>query len=472
MKDKLQVEFRKIKLEQALSAAVFRKGISAFRYGLVTSGISDHLPIAATADITSDTINIFSWNLLSDDHTFNSFMNVTGTRILLDDIEVPLNILEKDSELRKIKLTYFPDITSKIKLSFYGGIGIKFFFSELSQFLYEHKKSTAEREGDIVYEIDFNRDFLQKFVVEQGSVKLKPNATKEELDLIQKERLYILDILLDKSNKNHCEYLLAIRHSLEIIFHLKEGSFDFANRLDRMAQQPLLLDKLKTQDIYAFQECSDPDDLVEFIEHYVNREVAFISHSIKEGSKDNVVIMFNKSKYKVDDKRIIKGDFSGRKPYIIAVLNNLKTGENIIFGSIHHPGGRENLIIQLEEHIKNLQREIGDVPFFVMGDYNHERDFFKSNLLKFPQYPTFTANDYDNYGKSIDGILANRNVEFGKELNLLTDTMPINIEVKEIVDSNITVIAPASFRQKVAIDNKLPLSATLLGSAKHKLANR
>ena len=60
MKDKLQVEFRKIKLEQALSAAVFRKGISAFRYGFVTSGISDHLPIAATADITSDTINIFS----------------------------------------------------------------------------------------------------------------------------------------------------------------------------------------------------------------------------------------------------------------------------------------------------------------------------------------------------------------------------------------------------------------------------
>ena len=50
--------------------------------------------------------------------------------------------------------------------------------------------------------------------------------------------------------------------------------------------------------------------------------------------------------------------------------------------------------------------------------------------------------------------------------------MPINIEVNEIVDSNITVIAPASFRQKVAIDNKLPLSATLLGSAKHELANR
>ncbi|MBT4885350.1 MAG: hypothetical protein HON55_04270, partial [Legionellales bacterium] len=151
LKLSIQIDERKQTLEYALASASFRKGISAFRYGLITSGISDHLPISGS--VTSDTsgnINIFSWNLLSDDHTFNSFMNVTGTGILIRDLQESSNTEQPSDRLRlkEIKQEYFPEETGIIKLKYYDGMNIKFFFSELSQFLYANKKVTSHHPGN------------------------------------------------------------------------------------------------------------------------------------------------------------------------------------------------------------------------------------------------------------------------------------------------------------------------------------
>ena len=476
LKLSIQISERKQQLEHALASASFRKGISAFRYGLITSGISDHLPISGS--VTSNTngnINIFSWNLLSDDHTFNSFMNVTGTGILIGDLREPSNTEQPHDRLclEKIKQKYFPEETGIIKLKYYDGMNIKFFFSELSQFLYANKKVTSHHPGNSTnYEIEFTASTLDRFIIEQTSVKLRPDASDEDITLIQKERQYILDILLDKDNPNHHEYQLAIRHALEIIFHLKEGSFTFDNRLLRLSEQKELLANMQRQDILCFQECSVPADLQHFLENETGKNISSISTSTKEGNKDHVAIMFDSNKYQLTGPAPIKSSFGGRKPYIIATLENILTKEKIIVGSIHHPGGRENVLDELKGHIKILQDEIGDVPYFIMGDYNHTSDFFHDPLLQFPDHATLTANDYDNYGKSIDGVLTNKHIDFDSKTNLITDTMRINIAIQEISNGMIKASAPARLLQRVENANTKPISDGILGIAEAKLGSR
>jgi hypothetical protein len=476
LKLSIQIDERKQTLEYALASASFRKGISAFRYGLITSGISDHLPISGS--VTSDTsgnINIFSWNLLSDDHTFNSFMNVTGTGILIRDLQESSNTEQPSDRLRlkEIKQEYFPEETGIIKLKYYDGMNIKFFFSELSQFLYANKKVTSHHPGNSTnYEIEFTASTLDRFIIEQTSVKLKSDASDEEIALIRKERRYIRDILLDKENPNHHEYQLAIRHGLEIIFHLKEGSFTFDNRLHRLSEQKELLANMQRQDILCFQECSVPADLQNFLKEKTGKNISSISTSTKEANKDHVAIMFDSNKYQLTDPAPIKSSFGGRKPYIIATLENILTNEKIIVGSIHHPGGEENVLGELKDHIKILQDKIGDVPYFIMGDYNHTSDFFHDPLLQFPDHATLTANDYDNYGKSIDGVLTNKHIAFDSKTDLITDAMPINIAIQEISNGMIKASAPARLLQRVDSTNRLPISDDTLGIAGAKLGSR
>ncbi|MEE3003184.1 MAG: hypothetical protein VX335_02420 [Pseudomonadota bacterium] len=455
MKEVFRIEYNLVhNLEKSLAAASFRKGISAFRYGLVTSGISDHLPISAKIFLNDESLNIFSWNLLSDDHTFNSFMNVTGTKLLINDLRKSQHSEDIGISLSKIKQNYYQGLTDPIELNYYDGMNIKFFFSELAQFLYKNKKTTTDdSDGQTLYEIELNDDLINSFLTEQGSVKLKKGASKEEVNLLVEERKYILDVLLDKNNTNNFEYDLAIKHSLEIIFHLKEGSFDFSNRLMRMKEQPELISSLQHQDIMCFQECTNPELLCAFLNENINKNIAYVSHSLRSDNQDHVVIAYDSSKFNLADVDIIKAAFGNRKPYIIATLQHIKTKENIICGSIHHPGGKENLVAELEECVSKIQDKIGDTAYFIMGDYNHTKEFFNNPYLMFPKHGTFTANDYDNYSKSIDGILTNKEVEFTEKVNLLTDAVPINIHITDLKHGVIQVSAPKSFRQKVASDN-------------------
>ena len=76
-------------LHKKLKSA-FRYGSSAFRYGLVPEGISDHLPVTTKTTIEEEEIAIMSWNLLADEHLFNNFMNVSGSNILEADLNQEL----------------------------------------------------------------------------------------------------------------------------------------------------------------------------------------------------------------------------------------------------------------------------------------------------------------------------------------------------------------------------------------------
>ena len=67
--------------------SVYRKGVSAYIYGGLRGGISDHLPVSFDVSPVgiSDSgemlspIKAASYNLLSDDHLWNNFMNITGS---------------------------------------------------------------------------------------------------------------------------------------------------------------------------------------------------------------------------------------------------------------------------------------------------------------------------------------------------------------------------------------------------------
>jgi hypothetical protein len=59
---------RKALLQKAFTDSAFRYGTSLFRFGLIPSNVSDHLPIDIRANINDENHNILSWNMLSDDH--------------------------------------------------------------------------------------------------------------------------------------------------------------------------------------------------------------------------------------------------------------------------------------------------------------------------------------------------------------------------------------------------------------------
>ena len=53
-------------LNNALTHA-FRYGTSAFRFGLIPQGISDHLPIVSQLPLKDSQVSMLSWNLLADE---------------------------------------------------------------------------------------------------------------------------------------------------------------------------------------------------------------------------------------------------------------------------------------------------------------------------------------------------------------------------------------------------------------------
>jgi len=107
-----------------------------------------------------------------------------------------------------------------------------------------------------------------------------------------------------------------------------------------------------------------------------------------------------------------------------------------------------------------------------MGDYNHISDFFHDPLLQFLDHGTLTANDYDDYGKSIDGVLTNKHIAFDSKADLITDAMPINIAIQEISNGMIKASAPARLLQRVENANTKPISDGILGIAEAKLGSR
>lgn len=386
----------------------FRYGSSAFRFGLVPKGVSDHLPIVSQLPLRkSKEINMMSWNLLADEHLFNNFMNISGSLILQDAIN------EKIGEKENI----------------YNGSSMYHLFAELAQFIYD---KIPEESNEIIIDAKLLNDFI--FNNSQPSRLARsrtPETAQEKARKVEKARRALTELLSDPNNQNAQEYQLAIKHSMELIYHIKNpnGVLKWKKRFSRLKENKNAVAELVSQDLLALQECSSPSDIESLFKdnQEQNKDMVFISHNTSNSltSTDNVVLAYDQHKFNLVETTIhenpLRTNFEGKKPAVFCKLQDKISGEMFIFGSIHHPGGAHDLRHEIVNNIKLLQGDEPNMPFFIAGDYNHTAEqFAKLNGTGNSALPqmfnptnigTMAGSDYGNTNKSIDAIMSNEDLD-------------------------------------------------------------
>ncbi len=370
-------------LNRALFENASRRGTSAFRFGLIPQGISDHLPILANIETTKKTtFSLVSWNLLADVHLYNNFMNVTGIKEFFCAIQ----------EVSNNNIYCLNGSEHQNKLYHY--------FSELAHFLYENKAAAP---------IEFNKKLLEEFS-ETTSLDLypshlvrsrSPEAEEKNKIAVITSRKKMSEILLNSSHPKHNEFCLAIQHSLELYHHIKYGALKWENRFSIIKNNQSLITSLQKTDFLCFQECSAPED---FRKVYLSQE--WITHKINETTNDHCVLAYNQKKFRLID--VVKGALAGNKPFIFGKFENIETSERIIIGSIHHPGGNHSCISEIIEAVETLRNPPDQkIDFFAAGDYNHSQEFFNDNyyIMNYPKLGTMAGSDYGNINKAIDAVL-------------------------------------------------------------------
>ncbi len=80
------------------------------------------------------------------------------------------------------------------------------------------------------------------------------------------------------------------------------------------------------------------------------------------------MLVFDPRKYQLVKE--LKTDIEGTKPALFALLQD-QEGNQFIVGSIHLPGGAHDNRGKILECVTNLQPASGQVPFVILGDFNH-----------------------------------------------------------------------------------------------------
>ncbi len=400
----LEHEVAKKSVEQKLSHA-FRYGSSAFRFGLIPEGVSDHLPIVSEVSVGERKVKLSSWNLLADEHLFNNFMNITGSDLLRADLDVRL-----DGQKNNIYHNAMYHL-----------------FAEIAQYLYKH----ANEDG----RLDITKALLEGFLSTKTQPSRltrsrNPDTVTEKTKQVEDARQVLIRMLCDVSHEHHHEYQLALKQSLELIYHIQSpgGALKWENRFRRFCEHEAAVAELLDQDILALQECTNPSDIEGLFNERAGKNMAFICHNTSRTghSTDNVVLAYNTNRFKlVTDESItnpVFGSFEGKKPALYCKLEDLETKEQFIVGSIHHPGGPHDLRHEILETVNELQAGQSDMPYYIMGDYNHTQKQFNrlsSESIAAEQYHmlypvqtgTMAGSDYGNSNRTIDAILSNRTAD-------------------------------------------------------------
>ena len=356
--DRKQFLVHKLLIQRAFNNSAFRKGTSLFRLGLVPSNVSDHLPIDIKIKINEQVHNVLCWNMLSDDHLFNNFMNITGLDIVFEQMS---QVLKEQGHA---------NIYVKSKMQYH-------FFAELAQFIYN--KRNVDRKT-----ITINEALLDEFcsLPSQGSRVLRPDATPEQRQQIELARRAFLTAYTTQNKVLSHEVRQSITHSLEMIYQIKDGALPWPKRLQYLRDNKQLVAQLLDKKILMFQELTKPEDMLDLFREAGNPGMQMLQHKSnpREPSQDNCALIFDTRRYELIGSPVT-GDVH-RKPYIFAILKDRETGKSFIASSIHHPGGESDHRQTYLDVICRIRREQGDLllPYMISGDYNHTEHQFRQMI--------------------------------------------------------------------------------------------
>ncbi len=413
----LSSSIRKIQqiLKRTLTTSSFRRGISTERFGLLLQAPSDHLPISAVIHRKKGgNLNFASWNLFADQHLHWVFAQVSGLEYL-----------------NKVVKRECPDENIYCEGKYNN---LNFFFLELTQFLAKKKEKS-----DIKISAEMLRPFI--LVENQDSRLIKavdPLNIQKQIQLVEKARIDIIELFiralrLESPNKDapECahanEIELAIKHSLEVSYHITDdkGALRWANRFKLIQDNKKLAHRLGALDFLCLQECTKPTDMFSLFDP---ARYNMLSHRVNPQTNDHCVIIYNKNRFTILAPAPVLNAIDNAKPYIFAKFQEIDTGKTFVVGSIHHPGGDagHNRLPMLQEIAIQLSDPTAPAtPFYILGDYNHTKDFFSPDMpegtnIFYPTIGTMSAADYGNANKAIDAIMTNDNPE-SIEVDILSE---------------------------------------------------
>lgn len=367
------------KLGSRLASSAFRRGSSAFRLGLMPLGVSDHLPILARVGQFKP-YELLSWNVLADQHLYNNFMNVSGAEYLAEAL------------------------LSQYAESPYTEHSIYHFFVEIARYLYQRQVS-----GKITIDEVALQGFIESEQAPSLLARSRDAATAtQKAAAVKRARQHLIDILLDQAHEHAHEFKLALRHALELFHHIEGGGqMNWASRLDILKSNPALIDAMSKAPIMCLQECTKPADIVDILAEN-GKNMTCLQHRIHERTSDHCVILFDETRFEQIDEPIYTALESNTKPCIFVKLRDKDTGERVIVGSIHHPGGKRHCIADIAEHIAKLQ-ESPPLSYLIAGDFNHQASHFAEDKdhFHFPAEGTMAGSDYDNINHAIDCVMSN-----------------------------------------------------------------
>jgi exonuclease III len=376
------IEYRQQQLKQQLEKSAFRRGISTGIQGTMKIAPSDHSPIT----VQFDDIFITSWNLLSDEHTWNFLFDVGRKKYFAEHKRDGRPIFWRD---------VFNDFGNFVLNN-----------SEIDESGIHTIKISKKLMNDFITERKLHHQMLQESLVQN-------QKEKERSDNSLKDAEAFVNLVLDNKNPDHEDIKTSLIHIIEIKYSIDKGYLRWEERLKKLKENKFLVKNLAAHDFLCFQECTNPHDMLTLLQKNNHKHFDLLDYVVKAGSQDHCVIMYDKNKYALED-HINFGLADNKKPCIIAKFRSLKTNAPIIIGSIHHPGTGRSEMHSIIERANALLEGAKDIPVMILGDYNHASNFYKQDTigtdfeLKMPNIPTMAGFEYGNLNVAIDGVLTNR----------------------------------------------------------------
>lgn len=397
--------------EDSETRGITKQGLEAFfknplrrgYAGQISAGISpilsasDHFPVMWKDELSE--ISVLSWNMLSDTHLYNSFLNVANINSFSATLQENEDL--KDTYYAKRLNSFFYELSEFARLN-------QGFDEEVKRFYYSPEHFQEFINSDYFYSRDLSNEQKRERILER-------QALGDWFLNLPAPTAGAAEALCSK------DFSTSIAHSLQILHFIEYGGLKWSERKKSILPKATETMKniLASAGFICLQECTDPQDIMSMINETItpqmsagkDDEYGMLVYKVdpESSSTDHCVIIYNKSIYELNERQ----DLSlahGKKPAIIARFTYKNNeSEKVTIGSIHHPGGRENDMHRIMRAIERLPAS----TIAVAGDFNHTEDFFTGHTgsLKIFSAPsgTMAAGDFGNKGKPIDLVIANKN---------------------------------------------------------------
>lgn len=398
--------------------------------------ISDHLPVSYLVQLDQGRcVKIASWNLLSEAHHANNYLNISIAPLKCDDrlLEETDYFNGKYHTVKACWLLYdFAEALAQ---------GSAFNAENPEAANNKHELLMGTRQGIALLKHFLKYEYPNS---DAATLRVSSRKTPEVMMQARKQAREAISMHLFASGDIDPEALVMLvqAHKMHKSMNAPTGTIHWQNRREALASNKKLLQHLAGHDVLTFQECTDPRDLLRLLNSASTSKqfkILCYNTSVGDQGKDNCCILYDAQKWQLASS-VKFGLSNNKKPAILAQLipkeNSVQKGqlENrssskkrvnsgaLCVGSVHYPGNKpnwENLkFVKQQLQVLASKSNFSDVNYFIAGDFNNtqaalvkhvtEASFPEAYVCS-PKQGTMAGSDWDGRfrGLAIDHAITN-----------------------------------------------------------------